>query len=215
MPRPRPTLAERIDFAALMQPVALRLLGEPNSRLSKPPADIRYGTHGSVSINSQSGQFFDHEANIGGGVLDLVKHKTGADHAGAVLWLREQGFLNGARHREATPSAPAKPILATMAAPKIIATYDYTDENGALLFQAVRFEPKEFRQRRPDGPRRLGLESRWRETGAVPTPEVIAAAATGRTICITEGEKDADTPAPPGLHRDHEPHGLRKMVRRI
>jgi hypothetical protein len=31
---------------------------------------------------------------------------------------------------------------------RIVETYDYQDENGNLLFQAVRFEPKEFRQRR-------------------------------------------------------------------
>lgn len=35
--------------------------------------------------------------------------------------------------------------------PQIVATYDYTDEHGALLYQAVRFSPKDFRQRRPDG----------------------------------------------------------------
>src|SRR6266511_3212312 len=30
-----------------------------------------------------------------------------------------------------------------------IAAYDYTDENKNLLYQSVRFEPKDFRQRRP------------------------------------------------------------------
>ena len=34
--------------------------------------------------------------------------------------------------------------------PCIVATYSYHDENGALLFQTVRYEPKDFRQRRPD-----------------------------------------------------------------
>src|SRR3989344_5592337 len=29
---------------------------------------------------------------------------------------------------------------------EIIASYDYTDEQGTLLFQVVRFPPKEFRQ---------------------------------------------------------------------
>src|ERR1035438_6152653 len=33
---------------------------------------------------------------------------------------------------------------------QIVATYDYTDESGVLLFQVVRFDPKDFRQRRPD-----------------------------------------------------------------
>ena len=34
---------------------------------------------------------------------------------------------------------------------RIVATYDYTDEAGELLFQVVRFDPKDFCQRRPDG----------------------------------------------------------------
>lgn len=32
-----------------------------------------------------------------------------------------------------------------------VATYDYKDEAGTLLYQTVRYEPKDFRQRRPDG----------------------------------------------------------------
>ena len=34
---------------------------------------------------------------------------------------------------------------------RIIATCDYKDESGRLLYQVVRYEPKDFRQRRPDG----------------------------------------------------------------
>jgi len=34
---------------------------------------------------------------------------------------------------------------------RIVMTYDYRDESGKLLFQVVRFEPKSFAQRRPDG----------------------------------------------------------------
>lgn len=37
------------------------------------------------------------------------------------------------------------------AKPKIVATYDYRDRKGSLLYQVVRFEPKDFRPRRPDG----------------------------------------------------------------
>ena len=85
--------ANAIDFNLLMEPVAARLAGEPNKRLSKPPHDVRFGTHGSLSIDYAAGQFYDHEANVGGGVCDLVKHKMGVDHAGAIAWLRQQGFL--------------------------------------------------------------------------------------------------------------------------
>ena len=34
---------------------------------------------------------------------------------------------------------------------RIVATYDYTDADGALLYQVLRLEPKSFRQRQPDG----------------------------------------------------------------
>jgi RecA-family ATPase len=34
---------------------------------------------------------------------------------------------------------------------KIVETYNYTDADGALLYQVLRLEPKSFRQRRPDG----------------------------------------------------------------
>ncbi len=34
---------------------------------------------------------------------------------------------------------------------KIVETYDYVDTFGVLLFQVVRYDPKDFRQRRPDG----------------------------------------------------------------
>ena len=35
--------------------------------------------------------------------------------------------------------------------PKVVATYDYVDESGKLLFQKVRYQPKGFSQRKPNG----------------------------------------------------------------
>ena len=34
---------------------------------------------------------------------------------------------------------------------RIVATYPYVDERGAVLYEVVRFDPKDFLQRRPDG----------------------------------------------------------------
>ncbi len=34
---------------------------------------------------------------------------------------------------------------------KPVATYDYQDQDGTLLYQVLRYEPKTFRQRRPNG----------------------------------------------------------------
>jgi hypothetical protein len=75
---------------------------------------------------------------------------------------------------------------------EIVATYDYTDVNGELLFQAVRYAPKEFKQRRPDG--RGGWV--WNLKGVLRVlyglPHVEATAEAGGTIYVVEGEQDAD-----------------------
>jgi hypothetical protein len=34
---------------------------------------------------------------------------------------------------------------------RIVAAYDYRDESGLLQYQTVRLDPKDFKQRRPDG----------------------------------------------------------------
>lgn len=72
--------------------------------------------------------------------------------------------------------------------PKIIATYDYTDERGEVLYQAVRFEPKDFRQRKPDG--RGGWV--WSLEGVrrvlYRLPEVLGSG--DRLVFVVEGERD-------------------------
>ncbi len=73
------------------------------------------------------------------------------------------------------------------------AIYSYTDEAGLELFQAVRLPGKQFRQRTlgPEGEWIWKLESVRRVLYRL--PEVIEAVAAGRTIYVTEGEKDAES----------------------
>jgi hypothetical protein len=73
---------------------------------------------------------------------------------------------------------------------QIAATYDYASANGELLYQVVRFEPKGFAQRRPDGAG--GWDWRLGDVHRVlyRLPAVLAAAREGGTIYIAEGEKD-------------------------
>ena len=75
---------------------------------------------------------------------------------------------------------------------EIIATYDYVDESGTLLYQAVRLNPKGFYQRRPGG--NCGWINNLNDTRRVlyRLPKVMAAVAAGQTIHVVEGEKDAD-----------------------
>ena len=74
---------------------------------------------------------------------------------------------------------------------KIVATYNYTDENGGLLFQKLRYEPKEFsqRRRREDGSWDYTMGDVRRVLYNL--PEVMAH--KGRALVIVEGEKDADS----------------------
>jgi Protein of unknown function (DUF3987) len=82
--------------------------------------------------------------------------------------------------------------------PKIVASYDYTDKAGKLLFQAVRYEPgidgkkNTFRQRQPNG--RGGWIDNIKGVRLVlyRLPELAKASAI-RSVYIVEGEKDAET----------------------
>jgi hypothetical protein len=73
-------------------------------------------------------------------------------------------------------------------APKAIALYDYHDEAGAVLFQIVRYEPKKFKRRRPDG--KGGWI--WDVEGVRNIPFHLdkIAGSPGRTTIVAEGEKD-------------------------
>lgn len=78
----------------------------------------------------------------------------------------------------------------------LVATYDYLDANGELLFQKQRFVnqdgKKTFRQRRPDGAG--GYTWSLGDTPKVlyNLPAVAEAVANGETVYVVEGEKDAD-----------------------
>lgn len=68
--------------------------------------------------------------------------------------------------------------------PRETAVYRYVDEHNALLYEVVRFEPKTFRPRLPDGT--YGLPEK---RVLYNLPAVLAA----QHVVLTEGEKDADT----------------------
>jgi hypothetical protein len=71
-----------------------------------------------------------------------------------------------------------------------VATYDYTDEHGHLLYQAVRYFPKDFKRRRPDG--HNGWTWTLGDTRLVlyRLPRVLAAVEAGLPVYVVEGEKD-------------------------
>jgi hypothetical protein len=143
------------DFGSLMPEVASMLLGAPNPHHSKGN-DHRYGTNGSLSIDLEKNTAFDHENNEGGGVLWLVSKLTGCGDDGAVDWLKQNGF-----DIPDNRAAPGSNQNAGPARKEIVATYDYTDGDGALVFQVVRMQYKQ-----PDGSWRLNKHGKIDKTFA-------------------------------------------------
>jgi hypothetical protein len=166
-----------IDFAALISPVARKLWGEPNTALSNTK-NLRWGSHGSKSVDPDKGVWHDHETNEGGGTLDLVKRETGHTDKDAIAWLQREGFVNG--HDTASNFG------------RIAKTYDYVDETGTLLFQVVRYQAKAFKQRRPNG---AGWIWNLKDTRRVlyQLPQLFEAIINDQPVLIVEGEKDVDS----------------------
>jgi hypothetical protein len=212
--------AFEMDYSVLMGQVAHRLLGEPTSK-HQGGREWRYGTHGSLSIDLRKGAYYDHEAEQGGGVLDLIVRETNGDRNEAVKWLHDNGFRVTPYMRRQANEAPrhrdrdrndATPSVNGSTGRRIVATYDYLDETGKLLFQVVRYDPKKFWQRRPDG--RGGHV--WDLDGVrrvlYRLPELIEAVSSGRVVFIVEGEKDADSLWAIGIPATTNPGGAGKWL---
>jgi hypothetical protein len=105
---------------------------------------------------------------------------AGCRQADVLEGLKRAGVLLNGDARTAEPKRGARG--------KIVATYPYVDESAQLLYQKLRHDPKDFRQRRPDGDGgwiwKLGSTRRV----LYHLPDVLAA----DEVLIAEGEKDAD-----------------------
>jgi len=86
------------------------------------PCPIHGGKNPSFAIHADTGGWFCHSKCGEGGSFRDLQERLGADEPAQAS-------------RRRTP----------------VAIYDYTDEQGQLLYQCLRYDPKDFRQRRPDG----------------------------------------------------------------
>lgn len=166
------------NIAAYIEQVARHYLGEPNAKLSKGN-ELRWGTYGSFSVSKNKGTFFDHENGVGGGTIDLVRMFEPASINGNIPDVLEKKF------------GIAKRVQPTLTPAKYLARqYDYYNEDGELAYQIQRFEPKTFRQRRPDG--KDGWIYNMDGVSPVPynLPEIMLN--PDAPIFVVEGEKCAD-----------------------
>ena len=166
--------------------VAHTLLGKPNAALSTA-AELRFGTRGSMAVNLVTDVWHDHEQGCGGGVLDLIARETGITaRAGQYAWLEKHCSKHILRTR--SPECP-EVLPKPKPKPKIVETYPYQDEQGETLFEVVRLEPKDFRQRKPNG---TGGWS-WAVKGVRQIPfrlPQLLKSMPDQPIFVAEGEKD-------------------------
>ncbi|MEJ7765298.1 MAG: hypothetical protein WKF86_07370, partial [Acidimicrobiales bacterium] len=79
-----------------------------------------------------------------------------------------------------------------------VGTFAYTDEASEVLYEVVKFDPKNFRQRHPDGNGGWTWNMNGCRRVVYRLPELLAGVAAGRRVFIAEGEKDCDALARAG-----------------
>lgn len=93
----------------------------------------------------------------------------------------------------------------------ITATYDYINADGELLYQVVRFAPKDFRQRRPDGADGWAWNMQGVQRVLYRLPELTDAGGDS-FVFVVEGEKDADNLHAAGVIATTNPGGAGKWA---
>jgi hypothetical protein len=145
---------------------------------------------GSFKVNYRTGQWADFATNDkGGDLISWVAYVKDISPANAARELSDVLGFDPLHRNGGNGVQPAVQSIDDKPRGRIAATYDYTDATGTLLYQVVRYEPKEFRQRRPDG--NGGFIWRLDERRVIYRwPELLKY--PDATIFICEGEKDAD-----------------------
>jgi len=128
------------NISAHIEQIARHYWGEPNMKLSQKGRTLRFGNRGSREVHLGKGTWFDFETNEGGGCVDLVRMNEGATIASNIPEILERKF--GIQRQAQQSLQPARFMSAV---------YDYIDDQGEVRYQVRRFEPKTFRQCRPDG----------------------------------------------------------------
>jgi putative DNA primase/helicase len=146
----------------------------------RAPCPIHQGTRDSFAVNAKTGTWFCHsECDRGGDLLNLEMELSGVDFKTA---LDAVGNLMGRDLQKQGGNHP-RPVRNS----RIVAEYDYHDEQGELLYQIVRREPKEFFQRYPDGLSGWRWKKHPRQV-LFHLPEVLESP----IVFVAEGEKDAE-----------------------
>lgn len=191
------------------------------NRLNLPPvprdggairSPFREDKNPSLQVGGPKNIVFDHATGESLDPIQLVRKVLGVTFPEAVAFVlgKPVSALSSNGHMT-QPRKPKSSNGSVNSMPgKQIASYQYRDETGSLLFEVLRFDPKGFRQRRPDG--KGGWV--WNLNGVrrvlYRLPETLEAIRNGEVVFVCEGEKDCETLALMGLHGTCNPGGAGK-----
>jgi putative DNA primase/helicase len=161
------------------------------------PCPIHEGHRDSFAINLENGLWTCHSCGLHGDLISLERALTGSDFKTA----KAEIFSIVGRSDTASDTQDRKQG-------RIVAEYSYQDEEGCLLYQTVRLDPKDFRQRRPNP----GSGWTWNLKGVrlilYRLPELLQR--RSETVFVCEGEKDADALSALGFLATCNPLGAGK-----
>ena len=166
-------------YAEHIAQVAQDLWGEANKKLSHGH-ELRFGTHGSKSVDTEKGVWQDHESGESGGFTDLctLAYPEANGHLA--------DFLEHKFHIQKDPAFASHKENGDK-----VTVYDYIGDHGVLEYQVIRTDFKDgsktFRQRRPDG--QGGWVNNLKDVRKIPynLPEILYR--KDRWIWVVEGEK--------------------------
>ena len=127
----------------------------------------------SLSVNAEKGVYFCHACGAKGNLEEFERKLSGCERKTAKNRIAKLAYRGGGSNLR----------------PRIVTVYSYKDENGKLCFQQVRFEPKDFRFRRPDG--HGGWI--WNLQGVSKILYRLREVIEAEEVFIVEGEKDIET----------------------
>lgn len=149
--------------------------------------------------------------NLGADGRVLMKCHAGCDTrtiVAAIGLSMSDLFVGGSKPAlRVEPSAKAQGVATR---PRLVKSYDYHDADGNLLFQSLRYEPKDFKQRRPTEAGGWDYKLGDLQPVLYRLPELIEAVASEKRIYFVEGEKDADALIENGLCATTSPMGAGK-----
>lgn len=151
----------------------------------------------SFSVNVKEHYFHCFGCGASGDVFDFIMKIQNIDFPAALNYLAKRKSISIPSDTYSRKTNPPK---------KMVGFYDYTDESGHLIFQTVRCQPKDFRQRRPDG----NGGWLWNLDGIRLVPYNLPEVIKTPSVIIAEGEKDVESLRTLGLTASTNPMGAGK-----